>query len=102
MNMKKFFCFFCLLIFSLFAGCQLTQASPLIPEKKIENIRIDNNLKENPDVHLNHLTFVSSRLYTIIDDDKNYYFCLNEESTYPEVFINYIFDEYNIHNGAVV
>ena len=100
--MKKFLFALSIVSLFLFWGMKETMAAPLLPDNQIEGIRIDKNLKDDPNVHLKELSLLSTRLYTIIDNDSNYYFCLNESLYYPSGSISYEFDSNQVQNGSVV
>ncbi|NKC68456.1 Cna B-type domain-containing protein, partial [Vagococcus fluvialis] len=82
----------------------ISYASMILDELKIEGVRIDKNLKDDPNVHLDHLNTLSSRLYTIIDNNGNYYFCLQEHRAYPSgpSGVEYELDTTSEFAGSVV
>ncbi|MGG5331733.1 Cna B-type domain-containing protein [Enterococcus sp. AZ163] len=71
--------FFSFMFFSKTVHAETT----VLPPNPITNIRLDTNLKNNAEVTLNNLNMVNSRLYTIVDNDKKLYFCLDESKYYP-------------------
>ncbi|MGM0218547.1 Cna B-type domain-containing protein [Enterococcus sp. AZ126] len=81
--MKKFI-YSVFIIAGFISVSQVVQAeSTILPPSPIINVRRDVNLKDNSDVNLKHLDMLKSRLYTIVDDDNNLYFCLDESKYYP-------------------
>lgn len=58
-------------------------------------------MKDNPDVHLNNLNLMPSRLYTLTDDDQHIYFCLDEGRYYPNN-VDYTLDTSKKLSGPVL
>ncbi|WP_430606769.1 hypothetical protein IGJ55_003029 [Enterococcus sp. AZ170] len=81
--MKKYI-YLLLIFFSFICLPKVAKAeATILPPEPIKNVRLDTNLKGNPDVKLVNLNLLNSRLYTIVDNDKNLYFCLDESKYYP-------------------
>lgn len=58
-------------------------------DNTINDINLTVNLKTDPDVHLNDLNYISTRLYVLEDKENNYYFCLDEVLYYPNGNVGY-------------
>lgn len=81
--MKKYL-YSLLVVFGFINVAQIAQAdTTILPPDPITNVRTDTNLKNNPEVKLKNLDMLNSRLYTIVDNDKQLYFCLDESKYYP-------------------
>ncbi|MHC5227786.1 Cna B-type domain-containing protein [Enterococcus sp. LJL99] len=81
--MKKYI-YSLLIMLGFISISQVAQAeTTILPPDPITNVRIETNLKDNPNVKLKNLNMLNSRLYTIVDNDKNLYFCLDESKYYP-------------------
>lgn len=61
----------------------------ILSNHTMNEINITVNLKTDPEVHLNNLNYISTRLYILEDKEKNYYFCLDEVLYYPNGNISY-------------
>ncbi|MGX2946421.1 Cna B-type domain-containing protein [Enterococcus alishanensis] len=81
--MKKLI-FILALLFSFITVTKTVHAeTTILPPNPITNVRIDANLKNNAEVKLDNLDMLNSRLYTLVDNEKNLYFCLDESKYYP-------------------
>lgn len=68
----------------IFLLAQMTTAeATILPSDPITNVRMETNLKNNPEVKLNRLDLLKSRIYTIVDNEKKLYFCMDESRYYP-------------------
>lgn len=100
--MKKMVVYLMVILFAIGIGPMTSQADSIGETIRIEGIDTDVNLKDNPNVHLDHLDELSSRLYTIVDNEKNYYFCLDESLYYPDGDFSYELDDDYQYTGNIV
>ncbi|MGX6969476.1 Cna B-type domain-containing protein [Vagococcus bubulae] len=99
--MKKITIFLLLLVGILFTVPKTQVEASKLPDEPKKNVRLDINLKDNPDVHLNNINLMPSRLYTLTDDDQNIYFCLDEGKYYPNN-VDYTLDTSKKLSGPVL
>ncbi|MEO1770388.1 Cna B-type domain-containing protein [Candidatus Enterococcus ferrettii] len=81
--MRKYW-YIVIIIVGLGGVFQIANAeTSVLPPASIKNVRTDINLVNNNEVKLNNLNLLWHGLSTIVDNDKNLYFCLDEGKYYP-------------------
>jgi len=81
--MKKYIGILLTVIGILCVSKMILAEATILPSDPITNVRMETNLKNNPEVKLNRLNLLKSRIYTIVDGEKKLYFCMDESQYYP-------------------